>query len=326
MDIYFDKPNVKSYIASSANNAFADCNRMLTNKFDIRFSFSKEDIDANDNDIKQWITIMNDGVKGTIKWNEKHPARPLKTNIHTSFTPEQLSSVYLVDDERINQLKEYGLLLYGGVGSEVAILSSLIMHDTDYGFVKQLPIKKMSSWTDLRNYTSPCSDIILVDQYLFSFEQLYEYNVFALINEICSYAKKAKINIVILTMPQYYDKTTKTYFKPNWFDIRDKIRQIVEDNTGVKPNVTFVLSSKLGEHDRTIFTNYKSIESGDTFVYFDSKGNVISTGRHIEIFSLADREFYANSMKFVNDMQDIIYNVKSYNIIGDQKSNYLKFK
>ena len=104
MDIYIDKANLKSYVMSSANSAFADCNRMLSNKFDLKFTFSKEEI-ADDSTILQWITIMNDGFNGTISWNVNHPPRPLKSNSHISFTREQLSSVYLVDDERIQQIK-----------------------------------------------------------------------------------------------------------------------------------------------------------------------------------------------------------------------------
>lgn len=327
MDIYIDKANLKSYVSSSANNSFADCNRMLLNKFDLKFTFSKDEI-AQDVAILQWITIMNDGFKGTITWNVNHPQRPVKSNSHARYDREQLSSVYLIDDERIQQLKEYGVLLYGGVGSEIDVLSSLIMAGTDYGFVKQLPIKKLSHWKDIRNYTSPCSDIILTDQYLFTFQELYDYNVYELIGEICSHAHESKINIVILTLPQCYDKRTKTSFVPDWSDIRNRIRNVVSSKTGMSPNVTFALSSNLGEHDRTIFTNYKSIESGDTFNYFNSEWEVISGGRHLEIFSLADREFYDNSMKFVSDMQEVINNIQKVNkdnIIGDHKSNYLTF-
>lgn len=327
MDVYIDKTNLKSYVMSSANPVFADCNRMLSNKFDLKFNFSKEEI-AEDSNILQWITTMNDGFKGSISWDVDHPQRPIKSNSHTSFTREQLSSVYLVDDERIDQLKEYGILLYGGVGKEIEVLSSLIMEGSDYSFVKQLPIKHLTHWNNVRKYTSPCSDIILVDQYIFSFQELYEVNVCGLIDEVCSHAKNAKINIVILTLPSCRDKKTGTTFTPNWMTIRNKIKSIVEKNIGTSPNVTFILSSNLGEHDRTIFTNYKTIESGDTFNYFDSKWKVISSGRHIEIFSLAEREFYANSMQFVTDMQKILENTQKVNVdnvIGDKKSNYLKF-
>ena len=100
MDVYIDKANLKSYVSSSANNTFADCNRMLLNKFDLKFTFSKDEI-AQDVAILQWITIMNDGFKGTITWNVNHPQRPVKSNSHASFDREQLSSVYLIDDERI---------------------------------------------------------------------------------------------------------------------------------------------------------------------------------------------------------------------------------
>ena len=327
MNVYIDKANLKSYVLSSANPAFSDCNRMLANKFDINFTFSKEEI-ADDVTILEWIKIMNDGFQGKITWNVNHPQRPIKSNSHVSFSPEQLSSVYLVDDDRIEKIKEYGLLLFGGVGSEVNILSSLVIVGSDYGFVKQMPIRQLTHWDNLRKYTSPCTDIILVDRYLFTFEELYKENVYSLIGEICSHAKDAKMNIVILTLPKCYDKRSKRNFVPNWADIRKNIKSTVKEKTGENPNVTLILSSNLKEHDRTIFTNYKSIESGDSFNYFDSNKNVITSGRHIEVFSLVERDFYTNNMQFVSDMQKILDNTKRLNIdniIGDKKSNYLKF-
>ena len=334
MNVYIDKDNLVSYIRSSRDARFEDCNRMLKRKLDIKFTFSKDEIlslDKADAElVMMWMTQMSQGAgnsKDNVRWGVDFPPRPLKSNIHTTFSEEELSSVYLLNDEKIRQLKALGILLYGDIGNEVETLSSLIQTD-DYGFTKQQVIEDMPNWDVLRDYTSPCSDIILVDQYVFAFEELYDVNICALIKETCSHAKDAKINIVILTLPRCYDKRTKRSFTPNWVDIKNRIRSGVESSVGVKPNVTFVLSSKLEEHDRSMFTNYNFFESGDTFNYFDSKWRVISDGRHIKIFSLADRDFFANSMRFVKDMQTIIDKVKRVNkdnIIGDQKSNYLKF-
>lgn len=326
MDVYFDKENLRSYVASSANATFKDCNRMLANKFNLHFSFDKKDI-MQDSDIKQWITTMTSGFKGNVHWNETHPNRPLKSNSHTTFNKDQLSSIYLLDDAKITLLHNSGILLYGVVGQELSILSSLIV-DADYKFVKQLQIKKLSNWSDIRSYTSPCSDIILVDKYIFIDDNLYTFNVYSLVKELCYYAKNAKINIVIFTLPSIYDRNTKLKFTPNWEGIRQGIKKLIKATIGIEPNVTFVLSSNLDEHDRSIFTNYKSIESGDSFNYFDSKGNVISKGRHIEVFSLADNEYYENYMQFVADMQNNVIDVKKINknnIIGDKVCNYLVF-
>ena len=327
MDIYIDKANLKSYVSSSANAAFDDCNRMLRNKFNIHFTFDKNEIEQ-DAEIMEWMKIMTTGVQGKEnEWNAEHPNRPLKSNSHISFNREQLSAVYLLSDDKIQQLMNYGILLYGKIGSEIDILSTLML-DTDYKFVKQFQIKELSNWCMFRNYTSPCSDIILVDQYLFVYEDIYDFNVYSLICELCSHAQQAKVNIVVLTLPSCFDKRTKRTFTPNWNNIRNKIKSKVKSIIGIEPNVTFVLSSNLAEHDRTIFTNYKCIESGDSFHYFDSTWNVISKGRHVEIFSLADNEYFKNYMEFVKDMEKIITatnNINRDNIIGDKKCNYLHF-
>ena len=326
MDIYIDYANLKSYVASASNSNFNDCNRMLKNKFNIKFTFPKEQM-ISDPDIKQWMVIMMQGVNNNISFKVAHPTRPLKTQTYKDFDKSQLSAVYLLDDEKTATIRENGMFIFGEVGKEVDTISSLIVNQ-DYGFAKQLPIKKLKSWHDISPFLSPCSDIILVDQYLFCFEELYDKNVISLIGELSKNAKQAKMNIVILTSKECYDKRSKRTFTPNWDNIKAKIKKEVEKNTKVKPNLTFVLSKNLEEHDRSIFTNYKSIESGDTFTYFDNAGNIISNGRHLEIFSLAEMDYYDNSRVFIEDMQKIINRESkrnSSNIIGDKISNYLDF-
>ena len=51
-------------------------------------------------------------------------------------------------------------------------------------------------------------------------------------------------------------------------------KKTLEKSTGMKPNVTFVTSNDNDKipHDRFIITNYRLIRSGDSFLYFDTKG------------------------------------------------------
>ena len=333
MNIYIDKENLKSYVKSASRSAFSDCNRMLKNQLNIKFTFSKKEI-AQDNDIKEWTKTMNTGVNGNIDWEVSPPKRPLKPESIPSFTKAQLSSIYLLNNKYTDEIDHYGLIIYGGIGKEVDIINSLLMKDSDYGFMKQIPIKRLSHWKDLQNYLSPCSDIILIDKFIFSSEEINKYNIDTLLKTLCFKAKDAIINIVIFTLPyiveKINDKTVKTKLNRNdYINYIDSIKKSVEGITRVEPNVTIIISSNLGEHDRQIFTNYKYIESGDSFNYFDSTWAVITKGRHIELFSLANRDFYDNGIDFVNDMQTLVDNVRrvnSDNIIGAQICNYLKFK
>ena len=329
MNVYFDKDNLRSFVKSASRSAFQDCSRMLKNQLDIKFTFPKKDL-AQENEIKEWIKTMNTGVNGNINWEVSPPKRPLTADSICEFNKSQLSSVYLLDDNFEDEIASNGLVVYGGVGSEVDILYSLIMKDTDYSFMKQIPICNLKNWKDLEKYLSPCTDIIIHHKYIFSSEDVNKPNIYSLIETLCTKAKNAIINIFVFTLPQIIikteDKTIKT--SPNWEDIRKNIKRIVSNVTGKEPNVTFVLSSKL-EHDRQIFTNYKYIKSGDTLNYFDSSWNIITDGSQIELFSLANKEFYKNGFDFVareNEVYNKVCEKNSSNVIGEEICNYFKKK
>lgn len=329
MNVYFDKDNLRSFVKSASRSAFQDCSRMLKNQLDIKFTFPKEEL-AQENEIKEWIKTMNTGVNGNINWEVNLPKRPLTADSICEFNKSQLSSVYLLDKKNEDEIASNGLIIYGSVGSEVDILYSLIMKDTDYSFMKQIPICDLKNWKDIEKYLSPCTDIIIHDKYIFSSEDVNQPNIYSLLETLCSKVKDAIINIVVFTLPfiliETKDQTIRE--KPNWEDIRKNIKKVVSKVTGKEPNVTLVLSSKL-DHDRQIFTNYKYIKSGDTFNYFDSSWNVITTGSQIELFSLANKELYNNGFAFVakeNEVFNKVCEKVPTNVIGEKTCNYFKKK
>ena len=123
---------------------------MLKNQLNIKFTFSKKEI-AQDNDIKEWTKTMNTGVNGNIDWEVSPPKRPLKPESIPSFTKAQLSSIYLLNNKYTDEIDHYGLIIYGGIGKEVDIINSLLMKDSDYGFMKQITIKRLSHCKDLQH-------------------------------------------------------------------------------------------------------------------------------------------------------------------------------
>ncbi len=330
MELYIDKDNLCSMVSSGDNPMFSDCTRMLKNKFDLKFNFKKEEI-KDDEKVKKWITLMTDGFKGTVSYLESYfPERPLKSNTCKTFNKEQLSAVYLIDDEKIETLIGMGCFLFARKGNEIEVLSHLIIKDSDYSFDKKIPIKSLKRWSCFDDFLSPCSDIILIDQYILSDQDIYNNNIYSLVKTLAKFANRVKLNIVIVTIKEHYNSRTKTTFIPNWDSIKSNIKSSVKSISNVDPNVTFVLSpADLKEHDRTIFTNYKRIYSGDSFNYFNSSWDVITSGREVHFCSLADKDNYELGFNLINDVQKIINEIGNRNtdlIKGDKESNYLNFK
>ena len=308
--------------------------KMLKKFCNIFFTFSKNDIislEMNDKqDIMQWLTQMSSGIvcdeKEHVKWDSAFPTRPI---IMSSFNTEQLTSIYCLSKENdtklLDQIKK-GNLIIASEGQEVETLSSLFFED--FQFTKHI-FYEISSWNDLEKYTSPCTDIIIVDPYLLSSPELYNYNIYSLIKVLSKRIKDSKLNIVIFTLNTQYDKNTKLNLEPDWDTIYSKIRKCAEKHTSF--NVTFVTASKttLQEHDRTIFTNYKFFTSGDTYNFFSSTGEILTNGRNLYVHSNVSKTNAEISKRFLKDMQKIIDRIKSKNnsslIKKDKKCNFLKF-
>ena len=324
---YFDIENLSSFVKASANQKelFLDCCRMLRSHFDLKFNFAKKKM-LEYPELMPWITSMTQGAKGTVDFlNDRvYPPRPLKTNTYKEFDKEHLSAVYLINDERIGTIMNNGAIMYASTGSEICVLSSLIK-DGDYSFEKEFQVRQLKGWDFLDNYVTPTTDIIVVDQYICSDTNLYEFNIYALIGKLCRKVHNSPVNIIIFTLPSNYNRITRYDFTPDWSAIRAKIKANIKRITGVDPKVTFVLCRSMNEHDRTVFTNYQYLSSGDTLNYFDSQGRVISNGRFLRIASVAKREHYDAAMSFIDDMQSII-DRNPNGVLFDKSSNYLHFK
>ena len=334
MNIYIDKPNLLSIIHSVKAENYDDCMRMLKKNFKIFFTFAMTDIDKMEQIdkqyVKQWLTQMTTGVNRDIKepiiWESTFPSRPLDMS---TFNSDQLSSVYCLSkesDSKIMDISQKGNLIIACEGHEIEALSSLYFESLQY--TKNV-FNKLSSWSDIEEFISPCTDIIITDLYIFSSPELYQQNIYQLIRILGSKAKNAHVNIVIFTLKSNYDQKSKVDFEPDWDTIYTKIRKCANKHTSF--NVTFVAASKqtLEEHDRTIFTNYKYFASGDSYNYFDSNGRKITRGRYLHAHSHALIDNEEDSKKFLFDMQNIITSLSRLNnkslIKKDKISNFLKF-
>lgn len=328
MDVYIDYNNFCSYLESINKeewNEWIEWNAVLKPYLTFYFNFSEDKLNE---DIKiklsfeGWHRYWFSSGRGKTKfnWNSNFPDRPIEPNIHNSFTPEQLSSIYMLDRVGVEEWAEKGVLLVAPVGKELNVIKKLQI-DNKFVPVGMFSIKDLKDWSKFGKNSSPCTDIIIADPYIFAQkEENYEVNFLALLDQLC-HAKGMPINIVIFTYKYYIENQNKEY--PKFKEIINKIKNKINEKIGVEPNVTIVKTT--GEHDRTIFTNYKLYISGDSFKYFDNNGEHITKGRTFSIISIYDSDNKKLSSDFIEDMQKVIDGKGKNCILGDKKSNFLTF-
>lgn len=324
MDIYIDKENLLSLINSRSENLYSDCVKILKKQLNVFFNFPI-DVLKTDDKLMAWYASFQDGVgeNNVFSFGNNFPDRPLKSNSHKTFNSQQLSSVYLLNDEKIEVLKAAGTILIGEPGEELGIINNLFLNQNDYLFDKKWKIggTGFEKWEDLVKYSLPVTDIIIVDPFVCSDISLLAHNLLPFLGCIANKVI-TKLNVVIYTNK---DKTL------SYEVLSPIIRKTISDITGVKPNFTLIKYSDIrgipskAEHDRTIFSNYIRIYSGDTINYFNSEGK-ITKGREIHYFSLARDENYNLAFELIKDLQgNINFLNNNGGVEGDKVSGYLTF-
>ena len=339
MELYIDINNLKSFIKSKDSDDFDDCKRMLRRQLHVIYNFDKELL-RSEPVLQQFVTMISEG-RGRSEESDKFlsstsmfPERPIKSNSYSKWDWQQLSSVYLIDDVDSRKLKDKGCVLIGDAGEEISILMRLFC-GMDYDFHHLYDLQKnFNSWEQLTadNQALPCTDIVLNDRYLFANTyDLVECNLRPLLTVLAGKVRN-RINIVVFTKYCASDKNGK-HTALLEFGV-DKATSIIKDTlektTGMKPNLTFVTSNDNDKipHDRFIITNYRLIRSGDSFLYFDTKGKKITNGGALDIDSIANHETYTFVQSLLEKLQACYNDIARLNndmIIGSKESKFIRF-
>lgn len=305
MKVYFGKANLLSFINSAQDPSFSNCNILFKQKCNINFTFDKADI-KDDESVRLWLTSFTDGVQGNVVWDATAECKPLQRVPIKEYSFEDLSSVYLVDNQNAEKLCAKGILIIGKPGEEIEQLSSLWFEDLQYTLNV---FDELTSWDEIRKYASNCTDIILSDPYILKNEECIDNNLIKFLSVLLSNVQKARVNIVI------FSEKSKEITPETFKDIKARIENSLKNQIAMKPNVVIVMANKslLGEHDRCIVTNYKMFTSGDTFNYFESTGKKITKGRFFYVHSLVDKRNVDSAKKFLSHMQDVYDKVAALN-------------
>jgi hypothetical protein len=322
MNLYIDKANLTSFMSQRDHMLYSDFIKLLKNQLTVYFNFKKQDI-AQSSALSAFFLMSASGAgSGNLIFQEdaSFPSRPLKSTSASEFVREKLSSVLLLDDSDIDKLKNAGSMIVGGVGEEIDIFRKVCLNLDDYLFDREFRIGSLNfnSWSDLKPYATPLTDILVIDPYTFknseSERDTIDVNLIQWLGFLCE-KSRVKVNVVIVYNPAHVDYDLD--------ETRLKIIKSLDIILGKKPCVTFVGTVK--EHDRTIITNYIRI-TGNTFNYWNSQGKKITKGKEIQIKSLGRREYFENAQAAVADIQEILdSNNGGVRITGDRESNFLSF-
>jgi len=327
MDLYIDIANIDSIISNRNHELYNDILKTMQKQLNISFNFSKDELIKNEG-LMAWFKYFTSGVgkNNKLTFSETlFPNRPLKSNTYIGFDKEQLSSIYLINDDRIQILKDKGAVLVGGPGEEFEIFNQVFFFQEDYKFEKKFKIGgvEFNKWKDLENYSSAVSDILFIDAYILFDSPGIDVNLIPFLKTLIS-KSRCKLNFVLYVN---HDQVNISY--PN---LSTKVRQAVESVTGIKPNFTLIKVrdqrgiASYAEHDRTIFTNYLRVYSGDTFNYFKADGSKLTKGREVHYSSFGDSENHKLALGLVADIQNNLNELPADVVEGDKKSNFLNFK
>lgn len=321
MNAYIEIESLRSLISQRNDERYDECLRMLKRNLNLNFLFSKAEALA-DPALQNWIVGLTSGaIAQKPKWDSEFPDPNDELKLD-NITVDKLCAVYLLDDTEPQPLAN--AMLVGYYGHELDTLSQLYVRTDIQEYEYEPAPYQIVSWRSISAYTAPCTDILISDRYILSKKSLLERNLYQIINAIVKKTRNLAVNIVLFV------ESNSIGFDVNLETVSDTIKQNVEDIVGEEPNVTFVLcTQRPGRqlfHDRLILTNYRAITSGDSFNYFDERGNVRTGGFGITISSLAKRCNYVQE-KVIKTYCDHLKNDASLAVFhGDRKSNFLTFR
>jgi len=305
MVVYFDKENfISLFKLLNKSSRGDDILRMLKRQVNIHFNFDVETL------AEEEFILFEEFQSGVdADWKFTHIENRVKRPLNEGSFPDK-SSIYLIDEEDLRLIKEKRLVLLGGLGEEIDILESLFFDKRDYGFHYQVGIakNKFSDWNQINPFVYPFTYLILVDRYMFKSNNLplFDFNIGKILREF--YLGKTGMSklIFVYQVDPFADKSSKYYDEgPDFSELKKRIKTTIKSVSKYckMPEIFFfgIPNGKiLDEHDRHIFSNYVRIKSGDSLIYFDSTGKIISKSSEVDFFSLAYRNYRENSNSIID--------------------------
>jgi hypothetical protein len=184
---------------------------------------------------------------------------------------------------------------------------------------KTIPIRKESKndiqkMGDFEQFIIKVTDVIIFDTYILDHD-LLEYNVIDLLETF----KKSTTDYLNVLIISHEKKVSESPLQKRY----EKFIEIINQKKLLINACVVFTQSKLKEHDRHLIINNLRIKSGDSFKYFDSKGNVITNGTEIDLYPLVQKENLENTQILIEKAKQILESVPKSHIFGSCKNRFI---
>ncbi len=255
------------------------------------------------NDYKNvFLTDLTTGRKGTkciFNNNFKTPYKfvfPKKQNVKSMFF------LNVIDNSEKTKYRNKNGYLFGFNDDYMKIWKDFAL----IGKPEVLPVRKkakinFNSWHQLSDYILPFTDLIIVDNYMLD-ESIWEYNLFRILEEFNSKAT-VKFNLLLVS----YDPKGAM----NIVELNNKINSLLKLKK-INCDLSIILANQqIKEHDRGLFSNYIRIKSGDSFTFFNKKGDFITKGTDIDFHTLSKPDKINASDEALKNIKYIIQSTEN---------------
>jgi hypothetical protein len=332
MTIYFDKGNLQALVDSPSNENFYDALKTIRYHLNIRFNFPKTELVKSEKISAFFKQITQGRANLTLEFdNTKIPARPIRSTLHKKLEPKRRSVLLLEEStESLDACKRVGACMIGGLGEEVSTINRFYLGNLEAGYNRSFVVGNqdtevgLNSWSDLKPFTLPFSDLIITDRYILRGKRkVVEENLVDLFR-VFHQGREVKSNIVLFTL-----KPDNNNFWCTYDLINELVADCTRNNNGEIANFTLVWSTNSDDivHDRNIFTNYQWLHSGSSLNYFHGK-RLLAKGSTLTVNNLVNRPYRKCAESLLEEIQvgltSIKKNFPNY-IQGDKKSNFLTF-
>ncbi len=196
---------------------------------------------------------------------------------------------------------------------------SLLLNEKNLHIRKNSTTNEFRSWENLGDWLLPFTDTIIIDSYLFADKSLISSNLERML-EVLNKATSVNKNVLIIS----YEGSKKEIIAD---DVYRTCQQIKSDKN-LNINIGIILTNRIDkEHDRNIFFNYLRIKSGDSFNYFNSKGEVITKGTDLDFYPYSNPKNFNIAQSILSEVSKMINSqdltFREENFRGNMKNGLL---
>jgi hypothetical protein len=316
MTVYLDLENIVQLLSKiDAYPKGEDVIRFIKKQLNVHLNFL---LDSLPEEIYILLEEFMDGVSADFQFT--HSINKISPRPITMDSLKDSSGVYLLNDENTAKVKDKYSFLIGSPGEEMEILEQLIIDAKDYGFHDQKVIgsAEFDNWYKIEPYCLPFSTLLIVDRYMFKGSQtagnlsLFEFNLGCILSKFFEH-KKAKARLIFVYQINPFVPLGNINYDsgPEIDHLKQQIIKSVKklNKHCPSPEIFFIAVPKDridAEHDRHIISNYIRFKSGDSLIYFNSRGLKATQSNDFDIYSLGRRKYHENATSLLAVVNQII--------------------